>query len=109
MISVNQLKHKIRSISKEKNIPHEVLYQNFFFERFLERLSEVIKEICEIQLKDKVKFSITNIYNIRLEDKYDGLRYTILCEYSSIRYHIKLEFSAGDIIYTPLHFRVQFN
>lgn len=39
MISVNELKKKIRKLNNEENIPYEVLYQNFFFERFLERLS----------------------------------------------------------------------
>jgi len=39
MISVGKLKQKIRDLSNDGNIPHEVLYQNFFFERFLERLS----------------------------------------------------------------------
>ena len=38
-MSVAKLKSKIRKISEKKKIPHEVLYQNFFFERFLERLS----------------------------------------------------------------------
>jgi predicted nucleotidyltransferase component of viral defense system len=39
MISIGKLKQKIRDMAKEDNIPHELLYQNFFFERFLERLS----------------------------------------------------------------------
>lgn len=40
MISVNELKNKIRKLNNEDNIPFEVLYQNFFFERFLERVSK---------------------------------------------------------------------
>ncbi len=40
MISVNELKNKIRKLNNKDNIPFEVLYQNFFFERFLERLSK---------------------------------------------------------------------
>jgi predicted nucleotidyltransferase component of viral defense system len=39
LTTVIKLKEKIRLMSKEENIPHEILYQNFFFERFLERLS----------------------------------------------------------------------
>lgn len=39
MITVDELKKKIRKLNNDENIPYEVLYQNFFFERFLERLS----------------------------------------------------------------------
>jgi len=42
MISVQTLKQRIRNMSTEKKIPYEVLYQNFFFEHFLERLSNSI-------------------------------------------------------------------
>lgn len=39
MITVNELKKKVRKQNNDENIPYEVLYQKFFFERFLERLS----------------------------------------------------------------------
>ncbi len=39
MITVVKLKNLIRNYSKDKNIPHQILYQHFMFERFLERLS----------------------------------------------------------------------
>ena len=34
------LKAKIRNIAKSKNIPAQVILQNYMFERFLERLSK---------------------------------------------------------------------
>ena len=33
------LKARIRNLSKTKNVPAQVLLQNYMFERFLERLS----------------------------------------------------------------------
>jgi hypothetical protein len=35
MISVGKLKQKIRDMAKEDNIPHEILYQNFFFTKIV--------------------------------------------------------------------------
>lgn len=145
MISVDKLKQKIRDMAKDDNIPHEILYQNFFFERFLERLSiskykdkmvvkggflltsllgienrstadidltintlsmdenivrRSINQIIAIDVKDECDFEITNISEIRHEDKYDGLRVTILGKFHSLRFHFKLDLSTGDQI-TP--------
>ncbi len=145
MISVGKLKQKIRDMAKDGNIPHEILYQNFFFERFLERLSlsrykdkmiikggflltsllgienrstadidltlsaltldvsvvrRSINQIIDININDECEFEITNISEIRHEDKYDGLRVTILGVFHSLRFHFKLDLSTGDKI-TP--------
>jgi predicted nucleotidyltransferase component of viral defense system len=145
MISVGKLKQKIRDMAKEDNIPHEILYQNFFFERFLERLSisnykdkmiikggflltsllgienrstadidftintlsmnenivrSSINQIIEINVGDECNFEITNISEIRHDDKYEGLRATILGEFHGLRFHFKLDLSTGDQI-TP--------
>ncbi|MBI9009710.1 MAG: nucleotidyl transferase AbiEii/AbiGii toxin family protein [Tenericutes bacterium] len=122
MISVNELKNKIRKLNNEGNTPYEVLYQNFFFERFLERLSKskyrsdlilkggyiistlvgfsgrttsdiditlrnknlnedeltyILNDILSIDMQDDVFAEISNIEEIRLDDKYNGL--DILC------------------------------
>lgn len=145
MISVGKLKQKIRDMAKEDNIPHEILYQNFFFERFLERLSisnykdkmiikggflltsllgienrttadidltintlsmdenivrRSINQIIVIDVEDECDFDITNVSEIRHEDKYDGLRVTILGTFHSLHFHFKLDLSMGDQI-TP--------
>lgn len=145
MISQGKLKHKINIISIQKNIPHGILYQNFFFERFLERLSltkyknmfvlkggylisymlgvedrttvdvdltvrnynvneeslrMAVQEILDITLEDNTSFVITNVTDIRHEDKYNGYRFTIIGTFYSIKFHIKLDVSTGDII-TP--------
>lgn len=145
MISVVKLKQKIRDMAKQNNIPYEILYQNFFFERFLERLSisnykdkmvikggflltsllgienrstadidltintlsmdentvrRSINQIIVIDVEDECNFEITNISEIRHEDKYDGLRVTILGEFHGLRFHFKLDLSTGDQI-TP--------
>ena len=142
-MSVAKLKNKIRNISEKKKIPHEVLYQNFFFERFLERLSlstyknklilkggflissllgiserttsdidmsvenlqlneeimiNCVESIITIDIDDGTSFKIINIVDIRLEDKYDGLRFTLEGKFETLKYHIKLDFSTGDVI-----------
>lgn len=40
MNNAMSLKAKIRSIAKEKNLPAQVILQNYMFERFLVRLSK---------------------------------------------------------------------
>ncbi len=39
MSNAMSLKAKIRNIAKQKNIPAQVILQNYMFERFLVRLS----------------------------------------------------------------------
>ena len=49
------LKAKIRNIAKSKNIPAQVILQNYMFERFLNRLS--VSEYKEkFVLKDRYDF-----------------------------------------------------
>ncbi len=145
MISVGKLKQKIRNMSNDGNIPYVILYQNFFFERFLERLSlsiykdkmiikggflltsllgienrstadidltiktltmdegvvrRSINQIIDTEVNDQCEFEITNISEIRHEDKYDGLRVTILGTFHSLKFHFKLDLSTGNKI-TP--------
>ncbi len=145
MITVGKLKNLIKKHSKDKNIPHQILYQNFMFERFLKRVSvsdhkskfilkggflissmigiesrttmdidmtikgikmikeevrKIVNEIVKIDLLDGVKFRITNIEEIREDDKYTGFRLTTLSELSTLKAPFKLDFSTGDVI-TP--------
>ncbi len=71
-MTVNQLKKMVKETSLEKNIPHEVLYQNYFFERFLIRLSKseyynkfifkkgfLISSILGIKSRSTVDFDMT--------------------------------------------------
>jgi len=59
-----------------------------------------LNHIIDIQVEDECNFKITNVSDIRHEDKYDGLRVTILGEFHSLKFHFKLDLSTGDII-TP--------
>ena len=140
-----KLKQRIRNLNKEKKVPFAVLYQNFFFERFLERLSvsdymskfilkggfllssllgienrstvdidmtlediqmeesnlkEILDEIFNINLEDKTRFSITKVSTIMDDEKYSGLRVSVLGIFANLKHHFKLDFSTGDII-TP--------
>lgn len=44
-------------------------------------------------MKDECNFEITNISEIKHDDKYDGLRVTILGKFHSLRFHFKLDLS----------------
>ncbi|MFK5883258.1 MAG: nucleotidyl transferase AbiEii/AbiGii toxin family protein [Candidatus Izemoplasma sp.] len=143
MMNQGKLKQRIRNLNKEKKVPYEVLYQNFFFERFLERLSKsvylpkfilkggfllssllgienrstadidmtlediemeesnlrrILDEIFNIDLEDNVSFIITKVSIIMNDEKYSGLRITILGRFNQLKQHFHLDFSTGDII-----------
>lgn len=145
MMNQGKLKQRIRNLNKEKKVPFDVLYQNFFFERFLERLSvsnymskfilkggfllssllgienrstadidmtlediqmeesnlrKILDEIFSINLEDKTRFSITKVSTIMDDEKYSGLRFSVLGIFSNLKHHFHLDFSTGDII-TP--------
>ena len=145
MMTVGKLKVLINDYSKEKNVPHQILYQHFMFERFLKRLSiskykskfilkggflissmigiesrttvdidmtlkdiqmtdgeviKVINKIINIDILDETKFAITNVEDIREDDKYAGIRITMLGTFNTLKVYFKLDFSTGDMI-TP--------
>ncbi len=145
MMTVGKLKNLIKNYSEDKNIPHQILYQHFMFERFLERLSiskykskfilkggflissmigiesrttmdidmtingikmveeevtKIVNEIIEVDVADGVKLVIVKSEDIREDDKYAGLRLTVLGKFKTLKVHFKLDFSTGDIV-TP--------
>ncbi len=145
MMTVGKLKQLVRKYSTEKGVPHQILYQNFMFERFLERLSisdykdrfvlkggfliasltgietrttddidvtlqnlsmdedtirDTINKILEIQIDDRVEFSIHSLKEIRDEDEYKGFRLKILGRFNTMNIYFKIDLSTGDVI-TP--------
>ncbi len=152
-MTVDRLKKLIREINQLKQIPHENLYQNYFFERFLVRLAKskyrnrfilkggyllsaifgleervtadidltihdfnvteeslttAIKEIIAVPVEDETTFNITNTHEIRDEDKYTGMRFTLQAQFHSMKIYIKIDFSTGDpitprMVERPLH------
>jgi len=145
MMNQGKLKQRIRNLNKEKKVPFDIRHQNFFFERFLERLSvsnymskfilkggfllssllgienrstadidmtlediqmeesnlrKILDEIFSINLEDKTRFSITKVSTIMDDEKYSGLRFSVLGIFSNLKHHFHLDFSTGDII-TP--------
>ena len=49
MSNAMSLKAKIRNIAKKKNIPAQVILQNYMFERLLVWLSHSVFYLCEIR------------------------------------------------------------
>jgi len=140
-----QLKALMKNIAKEKNIPAQVVLQNYMFERLLERIAKskyrenfiikggflisaivgldtrttmdidatikgmkldkdttikMFKEICEINISDKVVFEIKDVSEIRESEDYTGLRIAMNAIFQKIITPLKLDLTTGDKI-TP--------
>lgn len=66
----------------------------------LEKISEIIFEIININIDDNISFQIIKIEEIKEEQEYDGYRFTLLCKFENIKINFHLDISTGDII-TP--------
>lgn len=66
----------------------------------IDSLTEAIKEICEIEINDDVKFSLTRIEAIRDDDIYGGYRVYIKADYDTIITPLSIDITTGDAI-TP--------
>ena len=145
MKNAMQLKALMKNIAKEKNIPAQVVLQNYMFERLLERIAKskyrenfiikggflisaivgldtrttmdidatikgmkldkdttikMFKEICEINISDKVVFEIKDVSEIRESEDYTGLRIAMNAIFQKIITPLKLDLTTGDKI-TP--------
>ena len=66
----------------------------------LEKASEIIQEIIDVQLEDGVSFEIVSSKEIMEEHEYAGLRFMLDSYLGQIRQAIKIDISTGDAI-TP--------
>lgn len=65
-----------------------------------QELYKVLKEILDTDIKDNVKFEISNSEPIRVEDEYGGLKYNILAIFDNLKVNLSIDIATGDTI-TP--------
>ncbi len=66
----------------------------------LEKITDMITEIINIDINDKILFTIVKIEEIKEEQEYDGYRFTLNSKFENINVNFHLDISTGDII-TP--------
>ena len=70
-------------------------------------LTQIIKEICLIDISDQVILKIISYENIRDNDKYGGIRYHLLGIYNDLKIYFEVDISTGDVItYSQLDFKL---
>ena len=65
-----------------------------------EKMKEVLNEICNIDVKDDVIFSLKSIAPIRKDDIYGGYSARLEAKYDSINTPLSIDITTGDVI-TP--------
>ena len=71
-------------------------------------IENIFNEIFSIDINDNVNFEITNIKDIRLEDKYGGFRINVKGTFDKIKTNFFIEITTGDII-TPREIKYKYN
>lgn len=65
-----------------------------------EKMVKILNEILSIDIKDKVKFEIVNITDIREDDEYGGNKYHLVGRLENLKVALEIDISTGDEI-TP--------
>jgi predicted nucleotidyltransferase component of viral defense system len=65
-----------------------------------QKMREIINGVLSAPIDDGVSFALAEIEETRVESNYPGFRVTIEASIDKLRDHIKLDFTAGDIV-TP--------
>ena len=65
-----------------------------------DKIYSLIFEIIKIEKQDNVFFEIANVEEIKEEQDYDGLRFTLVGKLENIKVNFHIDISTGDII-TP--------
>ena len=73
-----------------------------------EIVSNIFKEIFEVDIKDGVSFEIISVKDIRKEDIYAGFRLNILSKLENNKTYITVELTTGDKI-TPKEIKYSYN
>ena len=127
IMDAEDLKIKIKTKAHENHLEPQDIMQMYFFERLLYRigiskykynfilkgglllsaifgdektLEKIIKEIISIDGKDGITFEIVNIKDIRLIDKYGGLKVKLIGYKEHLRVPLSIDVTVGDPI-TP--------
>lgn len=72
-----------------------------------DKMVSVLNEILSIDLKDRVKFDIVSITDIREEDEYGGNKYHITGRVSSTKVNLEIDISTGDKV-TPKELKFKY-
>lgn len=70
-------------------------------------VSNIFKEICDIEVKDNIQFEMINIYDICEGDRYPGIRVALKANYAPISVPINVDITTGDVI-TPKEIEYSF-
>ncbi len=71
------------------------------------QIVNILNEILSIDLKDKVKFDIVDVADIREENEYGGNKYHIIARLGNTTVNIEIDISTGDII-TPKELKFKY-
>ena len=63
-----------------------------------ETIEKILNDIMSIDLEDNVKFRLKNIKNIHDISDYDDFRVSIEVKFFTIRVHMKIDITTGDLI-----------
>lgn len=63
-----------------------------------DRVTNIVKEICAINIEDNISFEMIGCSDIRKEDDYGGLQIVLLGRIDNIRYQFSIDVATGDPI-----------
>lgn len=71
------------------------------------KMVKVLNEILSIDLKDRVKFDVVDITDIREEDEYGGNKYYIVGRIEDTKVNLEIDISTGDKV-TPRELKYKY-
>lgn len=72
------------------------------------RIKEIFQDICKIDLKDNIRYSIVELSDIRKDDEYGGIRVSMKADYDVLSVALSVDITTGDKI-TPREIDFAFN
>ena len=73
-----------------------------------ENVEKILNEIINVDVKDEIKFELTDIKEIREEDQYGGYRAFINATFGNLKFPMKVDITTGDVI-TPKEIKYKFD
>ncbi len=92
-------------IKNRSTMDIDALIKNVAFNQ--NNISQIIKEIINIDINDQVQFSLIKVEKIREKDEYGGYRVYLLVKYENIKESFHLDIVTGDPI-TPSAIRYKY-
>lgn len=73
-----------------------------------ESITDIFKDICNIEIDDDITFEFINVTDIRETDDYPGIRVSLKANYFPISVSLTVDVTAGDVI-TPKEMKYHHN